>query len=112
MNAKQIGLALVLADFTALTGWAVYQHGYIGFFELMTANAATITAFVDLVIALSLITVWMWRDARAQGISPIPYALLTLALGSVGPLAYLIRRFAGAGERLPLGTGRLAANAQ
>jgi len=94
MNAKQIGLSVLLADFLALSAYAVYQYGYIGIFELMTANAATVAGFVDLVIALSLIVAWMVRDARARGVSSLPYVLLTLALGSVGPLVYLIRRLA------------------
>jgi MFS superfamily sulfate permease-like transporter len=92
MNAKQIGLSVILADFSALTAYAVYQHGYAGFFELLFANWATATVFVDLCIALALIIAWMWRDARRRGLSPLPYAALTLALGSVGPLLYLIRR--------------------
>jgi len=92
MNAKQIGLGVVLADFAALTAYALYQYGFVGFFELMLSNAATVTALVDLVIALSLVMVWMWRDAKARGVSPLPYVILTLTLGSVGPLAYLIRR--------------------
>jgi fatty acid desaturase len=92
MNGKQIGLSIVLLDFLTLTGYAVYHYGYVGFFEMVMANAVTVTAFVDLVIALTLILGWMWRDARGRGLSPVPYVLLTLALGSVGPLAYLIRR--------------------
>jgi hypothetical protein len=91
MNAKQIGLSVLLADFLALTAYAVYEYGYIGFFELATANLATTVALVDLVIALSLVLVWMVRDARARGVSAVPYVVLTLALGSAGPLAYLIR---------------------
>lgn len=92
MNAKQVGLEIVLVGFSALTAYTVYQHGYIGFFELMLANVATMTAFVDLTIALSLILLWMWRDARERGVSFLPYLALTLTLGSVGPLLYLIRR--------------------
>jgi hypothetical protein len=92
MNAKQIGLGCVLIGFSALTAYTVYLHGYFGFFALLAANAATITAGVDLVIALGLILVWMEQDAQERGISPLPYVLLTLALGSVGPLLYLIRR--------------------
>jgi hypothetical protein len=60
----------------------------------MTANWATATALADLLIALSLIVSWMVRDARARGVSALPYVLLTLALGSAGPLVYLIRRLA------------------
>ena len=105
MNAKQIGLSVVLFDFLALNGYAVYLHGFTGFFELATANLATTAALVDLLIALSLVVVWMIRDARIRGVSPVPYVLLTLALGSAGPLAYLISRAAekqssGAAESL------------
>jgi fatty acid desaturase len=92
MKATKILLALVLVDFVGLTAYAVYQHGYLGFFELMMANAATLTAMVDLCIALALIMAWMWKDARRRGVSVVPYVLLTLGLGSVGPLLYLIRR--------------------
>ncbi|MGH7961727.1 MAG: DUF2834 domain-containing protein [Candidatus Binatia bacterium] len=92
MNAKQLGLEAMLLGFSALTAYAVYQHGYIGFFELLLANVATVTAFVDLSIALSLILMWMWRDACERGVSFLPYLALTFALGSVGPLLYLIRR--------------------
>lgn len=101
MNAKQIGLSVVLADFLALTGYAVYQYGYVGFFELMMANVATVTALADLVIALSLVMSWMVRDARQRGVSAIPYVVLTLVLGSVGPLLYLIRR-AGSEKATPV----------
>jgi MFS superfamily sulfate permease-like transporter len=97
MNAKQIGLGVILCDFAALTGYAIYHYGYLGFFEHITANAVTVATFADLVIALSLVLTWMVRDARTRGVSPLPYVLLTLLLGSVGPLVYLIRR-AGADD--------------
>jgi hypothetical protein len=106
MNAKQIGITVALVDFLALNAYVVYHYGYIGFFEMMMANAATVAVFVDLVIALTLITVWMWRDAKQRGVSPIPYTLLTLALGSAGPLAYLIRRAGGEeSEAIEIGRG-------
>ena len=106
MNAKQIGLSLVLLDFAGLSAYAVYEHGYMGVFRLVTANVATTTAFVDLVIALSLVVVWMWQDARDRGVSPLPYVLLTAAFGSVGPLLYLIRR------EVTVGAARVAATAR
>jgi len=105
MNAKQIGLSVVLADFAALTGYAVYHYGIAGIFELLTANAVTLTAFADLTIALGLITFWMVRDARARGVSFVPYVLLTATLGSVGPLLYLIRREATAPHSATHGMG-------
>ncbi|MEO6028844.1 MAG: DUF2834 domain-containing protein [Candidatus Binatia bacterium] len=92
MNKKQIALAVVLADFTAFTVYVLAQTGIVGFFELAHGNLASVQVLIDLVIALSLVMVWMWRDARQHDISPIPYVLLTLGLGSIGPLLYLVRR--------------------
>jgi hypothetical protein len=92
MNARVIGLEIVLLGFLALTGYAVYQHGYVGFFEWANYNSATRLMFVDLAIGLTLILAWMWNDARSRGLSVLPYAVLTLAFGAAGPLAYLIRR--------------------
>lgn len=92
MSWKKIVLGLVLADFVALTAYAVYVSGYAGFFELVTANWATTTVLADLLIALSLVAVWMWRDAKERGVSALPYLALTATLGSVGPLVYLLRR--------------------
>jgi hypothetical protein len=67
-------------------------HGYVGFFEAMLSSTAGVVVLVDLVIALSLVTFWMWSDARERALPFWPYAGLTLALGSVGPLSYLIHR--------------------
>ena len=92
MELRRLVPLFVLADFSALTAYAVAQHGFVGVFALAFANTATITLAVDLVIALSLVVGWMWRDARDRGVTPIPYLLLTMVLGSVGPLLYLVRR--------------------
>ena len=92
MSWKRIVPLFVLADFSALTAYAVAQHGIVGVFALAFANSATITLAVDAAIALTLVAGWMWRDARRRGVTPLPYLLLTMTLGSVGPLLYLVRR--------------------
>ena len=108
MNARQLGLSVVLLNFSALTAYATYQYGVVGIVEVITANAVTVTLFVDLVIALSLVLSWMWQDARVRGTSLAPYVVLTLFFGSVGPLLYLIRRESGLSRR----TAPLAAAAR
>jgi hypothetical protein len=92
MNLKQIGLGILLMDFVALTAYAVWQHGVAAFFDVAAMNAITVQLSVDLVIALTIVSLWMWRDARTRGVSPVPYLMLTLFLGSIGPLMYLFRR--------------------
>jgi hypothetical protein len=99
MNWKLIVLETVLAGFAALSGYAVWQHGIVGLFEALLANAATVTAFADLVIALSLAIIWMIGDARQRGVASLPYVVTTLLFGSVGPLLYLIRRERSAARR-------------
>ncbi|HEY8155804.1 MAG TPA: DUF2834 domain-containing protein [Myxococcota bacterium] len=92
MNRKQIILGSVLFDFAALTAWAIWKHGYLGLFQLAISSWGAALLFVDLTIALGLVLIWMMGDSRERGLSFVPYALLTLAFGSVGPLLYLIRR--------------------
>jgi hypothetical protein len=112
MNWKLIGLWVVLADFAALSAYAVWQYGVVGLFAAAFANVATATVFVDLVIALSLVMLWMIGDARQRRTTVLPYLVTTLALGSIGPLLYLIRRERSAGASaavLPAGGHRVPA---
>lgn len=104
MNGKQVLLAAVLAGFSLLTAVAVYDYGYVGLFEVGLSNLVGVLVLTDLVIALSLVMVWIAADAKERGVSPLPYLALTLAFGSVGPLLYLIRREGrlAAGERRPV----------
>jgi hypothetical protein len=99
MNLKQLGVEVILIVFSAFSAYVVYQYGYIGLFQQALTNAATVQVFLDLTIALSLVILWMWQDAQNQDIAPLPYILLTLTLGSIGPLLYLIRRL---GKDAPL----------
>jgi hypothetical protein len=99
MNRKQLALSAALTVLLAMDAYSVYLYGYIGFFQMVLANFAGVTAFVDLLIALVLIILWMGEDARQRNVSAIPYVVLTIALGSIGPLLYLIRRFSDRTER-------------
>jgi hypothetical protein len=93
MNRKQLVLSAALIVLLAMDAYSIYLYGYIGFFRMVLANFAGVTAFVDLAIALVLILAWMGDDARQRKVSAIPYLVLTVALGSIGPLLYLICRF-------------------
>jgi hypothetical protein len=92
MNTKTLALVFVLSLFTALSFYGVAVHGYLGFFEALASTTAGIVVFTDLVIALTLTMLWISSDARERGLPLWPYLALTLALGSVGPLSYLIHR--------------------
>ncbi len=85
-------VAIVLAGFVALTVRALLHYSYLEFLDAATANAVVSVMFFDLVICLSLIAFWIYRDARALGISPWPYIALGASFGVAGPLLYLLRR--------------------
>lgn len=91
-NWKKILVALLFADFAALTGYVVYQYGYIGFWKIALSNMVTIQILVDLTIALLFVTGLMIKDARERGVNVMPYLLLTLGLGSLGPMLYYLLR--------------------
>jgi len=105
MNPRLLLSSIVLLAFLGMNVWVLRLYGYMEVFQLVLANPATTLAFVDLCIALGLVTIWMWQDARDRGLSALPYAVLTLAFGSVGPLLYLIRRELPRPGAAPLAAG-------
>ena len=72
MNWKRIIPGVVLAVFLTDTALIIGEHGYLGFFELGLANTATQLMAFDLVIALTLASIWMAIDARRRGRSAVP----------------------------------------
>jgi hypothetical protein len=84
---------LLMAAFIALggiTAVALWHEGLVGIFTAATSSYGSMQIFSDLVIALILVMVWMWRDAKNSGRNVWPWIVLTLAAGSFGPLLYLI----------------------
>lgn len=90
MAAIRTALAIVLAGFLVLTGYVLVEYGFTGFYLEVTQNAATLLAFTDLAIALTILMGWMVMDARRTGRNPTGYILITLAIGIAGPLLYMI----------------------
>ena len=85
-------IIITLILFGALTVAGLWQDGISAIVAPHFQSFAGGQVFADLVIALSLVIVWIWHDARASGRSPWPWIIATLALGSFGPLLYLLTR--------------------
>lgn len=90
MTAKAILLLAIAAAFGALSLVALLEHGYFGLFLYQFQTTAGWQVLADLVVASMLIVAWMIGDARRNGRKAWPYVLMTLTLGSFGPLAYLL----------------------
>ncbi|ROH91727.1 DUF2834 domain-containing protein [Stagnimonas aquatica] len=80
---------LLLLPFAAYSLWVLETVGYVGLLKAHL-HPAGIQVFTDLVLMGVLVMVWMWRDAQASGRTVWPYLLLTLTLGSIGALLYLL----------------------
>jgi len=87
---KILLLAVVIAAFGALSATALADVGYLGILLPHFQSSGGLQVLVDLVIALTLVMVWMVADARRSGRNPWPWVLLTLVAGSFGPLGYLL----------------------
>lgn len=89
---QRILLSITLILFGALSAAALWFHGFWGIVAPHFQSFGGGQVFADLVIALTLVLVWMWHDARATGRNIWPWIAVTLALGSFGPLVYLLTR--------------------
>ncbi|MEM7332794.1 MAG: DUF2834 domain-containing protein [Chloroflexota bacterium] len=83
-----IGL-IILSIPTAL---AFTQNGLAGFVDGITHSWATIQIYIDLVIAMVFIVIWVWRDAKDSGRNPWPWIIASFIVGSFAPLVYLLIR--------------------
>ena len=85
-------LLTVLIGFTAWSGVLVHDRPFFEFLTLAGREPWHQQVLLDLVISLSLFLSWARRDAAARGLPYLPYLLLTLLLGSIGALSYLVHR--------------------
>ncbi|OWQ85099.1 hypothetical protein CDN99_23115 [Roseateles aquatilis] len=86
----KIFLSLVLAVFGAYSMYVILELGYVGLWMSLFESLGGRQAVADLMIACVLLLGFLWRDARQHGRRFWPYAVLTLAAGSFGPLLYLL----------------------
>lgn len=89
---QRILLTITLILFGAFTAVALWQHGFWGIIAPHFQSFGAGQVFADLVIALVLVMVWMWHDAKTTGRNIWPWLIATLAFGSFGPLIYLLTR--------------------
>jgi uncharacterized membrane protein len=83
-------LILALIALGAATTIALWQDGLVGISAAIVHSYGSMQIFSDLVIALTLVMLWMWRDAKSSGRNIWPWIVVTLVAGSFGPLLYLI----------------------
>ena len=87
---ERILWGLLLLDFVIVSLYLIWPTGANGLLEFVVeAQGWGLQVTMDLVVALTIGTVWMWKDARSKGINPLPYAVMVPLTGSIGLLMYL-----------------------
>jgi hypothetical protein len=92
MNIKQMAVGVVWLGFATLAVLAFLHDGKAAF-ALPFDSLTNIAGMIDLFIELTLVSIWMYFDARKRGTSAIPFIVVSAVFGSLGPLAYLFFRF-------------------
>lgn len=92
MNARVLGLLLVVAGFGLLTALALADVGYWGILAPHFQSLGAAQVLTDLVILAVLSCGWMWQDSARSGVKAWPFVALTLVAGSFGILGYLLVR--------------------
>jgi len=90
-TARKLIIA-ALIPFAALTGVAFWVDGIAGFPDAITHSRASAQIYVDLVLAIVVLSVWMHRDARSNGKNPWPWIVAAAVVGMFSPLVYLLTR--------------------
>ena len=83
---------ITLILFGVLTAIALWVDGVTGIFASIVSSWGSMQIYIDLVIALTMIMFWLYRDARAQGRNPWPWIVATFVVGAFSPLIYLLVR--------------------
>lgn len=78
--------------FSILTIYAGSQFGLIGIFKEGLRNSATTQILVDLFICAAFFLAWLKKDAKRMHRNFVIWTIVTLAIGSFGPLLYLLTR--------------------
>lgn len=90
MNHRRILAIALLIPFSLITLYAVYRVGYTGILSHALDGPAGWQLAADLVVALILVLAWLVPTARHENRNPWPWVVVTLCLGSFGPLLYLV----------------------
>jgi hypothetical protein len=93
MKRTALVATAILIPFTIYSLWVVAGFGYTGFLSLAAREPWGMQMLLDLVIACSFATGWMFADAKKHALpKPWLFLIVTLFLGSIGLLSYAIYR--------------------
>lgn len=92
MRRSRLLALVVLVPFLLYSTWATATEGFAIYFTGPFTHRIWTQEFLDLCIALTIVSGWMLADGRRRGLRVWPYVVLVPLLGSIAPLCYLVFR--------------------
>ncbi|RZL39932.1 MAG: DUF2834 domain-containing protein [Rubrivivax sp.] len=90
-------LVITLAAFGAFSLYAMWEVGLLDIWQAGMASVGAWQVLLDLIVMSFIALGFIVRDARQTGRTVWPFAVLTIAAGSFGPLLYLLLAPSGRG---------------
>lgn len=91
-NWERPALIATLVAFGALTLVGIVADGPSGIVDAITFNWLSLQIYIDLVIAVAVICVWIYRDCATRDKNPWPWIIGSAMVGMFSPLVYLLVR--------------------
>lgn len=89
---RRLALGAIIG-FAVLTIAGVVNDGLPGgAVDAITFNTMSWQIYIDLVLAIIVLSIWIHRDATRRGTNPWPYIAGGVIAGMFGPLFYLLLR--------------------
>ncbi len=88
----QLVAGVAWVGFLAVSVYALVDVGYWGVFSTLLRDSGGWQVGFDLVVACSIASAWVWRDARERGRSPWPWLALVPLAGSIPLLTWVVVR--------------------
>ncbi len=83
---------VVFLVFTVYSLEVTFTEGYFAFLEVPMLGGWATQITLDLVVALSVGSLWLAADAKKHGLPAWPFLAAVPFLGSIGMLGYLVAR--------------------
>ena len=83
---------LMFAVVGGYTAYVLFTDGYMSIVHAALVSPAAIQITLDLVAALLLVLMWIYKDARSLNSNPWPWMIATCIIGTSAPLLYMLVR--------------------
>jgi len=92
INTQRMIIIAILIPFTTFSTFAFLSiNSFSELWSAFTSYKMIEQVTLDFLICFSIVSIWVWKDAKSKGVMPAPYMILMWCTGSIGLLIYMFR---------------------